>query len=923
MKRILCLMLTLALLISSFAFQTAFAEDDIKVLVNGKSLTMDQPPVLVNDRTLVPVRAIFEALGAKVDWNNDTNTAKGVLGNTTVEIQIENTVAKVNGKDVTLDVPAKLISDRTLVPVRFISESLGAKVDWNNDTQTVIITKEDEGDKSFKKWTFDDLSAFENNKDFVAGGAYDGSKVSLSAEQDHTTGSGKSLKMADKTNSNNRIKLKNVFSEKDIGKTFTISAYFYIPDERIMVRIGTFGESNTDFATSPSDFVASGYIAANTWTKVEFTYTHKDKNVTQLGFEQYQTKNVPTIYIDDIEIKEGTNNTSGESTSSDVNVNMHNLEITDGHRPVPTNFKTGKNYEDILYYGTDKKSADELLATLPKGDVIVDNDHFISMVEKNEPSQYGTLEVIEVSGQPFKKAVRATVYAPTEPAYLFKFDIGNALDGKAKEGDVCLLKLYMRTEKGGATEAQMGQGQVIIEQNGGHYAKNLTTNVSNNSEWKAFYFPFTHKDGYTSLSIRLGFYTQVVDFAGYEITNYGDKVKIEDLPTDSNSNPSLAPDAKWRKDAWDRIEKIRKGDFKVIVKDKDGNVIPDADVKLDMYDHEFEWGTAITQNINNEESYQADVQKNFNSVVFEGNMKWTYYEDDKPLALQMAKSAKDLGIKNIRGHLLIWDYLPDKKSSGAPMRINDVAEDKEALLKMQKEHIDEITEAFAKYGVKEWDVLNEAMTNNYFRTKYGFEMINTWYNMAREALGKDGVLYYNDFRREKEFYEFMDEWIKNGVDFDGIGIQSHYGSPENPETINEMLDKMAKYGKRLKVTEYDFTTFDNELQANFTRDFMITSFAHEAMDGFYIWQFRAYKGNNKRIFYDENGNAKPAMEVWQDLIYNKWWTNESGKTGADGAFSARGFYGDYDVSVTANGKTKKVSVPLYKNGDNTVTVTLD
>ena len=468
MKRILCLMLTLALLISSFAFQTAFAEDDIKVLVNGKSLTMDQPPVLVNDRTLVPVRAIFEALGAKVDWNNDTNTAKGVLGNTTVEIQIENTVAKVNGKDVTLDVPAKLISDRTLVPVRFISESLGAKVDWNNDTQTVIITKEDEGDKSFKKWTFDDLSAFENNKDFVAGGAYDGSKVSLSAEQDHTTGSGKSLKMADKTNSNNRIKLKNVFSEKDIGKTFTISAYFYIPDERIMVRIGTFGESNTDFATSPSDFVASGYIAANTWTKVEFTYTHKDKNVTQLGFEQYQTKNVPTIYIDDIEIKEGTNNTSGESTSSDVNVNMHNLEITDGHRPVPTNFKTGKNYEDILYYGTDKKSADELLATLPKGDVIVDNDHFISMVEKNEPSQYGTLEVIEVSGQPFKKAVRATVYAPTEPAYLFKFDIGNALDGKAKEGDVCLLKLYMRTEKGGATEAQMGQGQVIIEQNGGH-----------------------------------------------------------------------------------------------------------------------------------------------------------------------------------------------------------------------------------------------------------------------------------------------------------------------------------------------------------------------------------------------------------------------------------------------------------------------
>ena len=165
MKRILCLALTIALLISSFAFQTAFAEDDIKVLVNGKSLTMDQPPVLVNDRTLVPVRAIFEALGARVDWNNDTNTATGKLNGTTVEIQIENTVAKVNGKDVTLDVPAKLISDRTLVPVRFISESLGAKVDWNNDTQTVIITTEENA----KVITFDDVASLTAEKDFQVG----------------------------------------------------------------------------------------------------------------------------------------------------------------------------------------------------------------------------------------------------------------------------------------------------------------------------------------------------------------------------------------------------------------------------------------------------------------------------------------------------------------------------------------------------------------------------------------------------------------------------------------------------------------------------------------------------------------------------------------------------------------------------------
>ncbi len=908
MKRTLSLVLSVLMILSAFTFQTAFAADDIKVTINGQNLTMDQPPVLVNDRTLVPVRAIFEALGAKVDWNNDTNTATGVLGSTTVEIQIENTVAKVNGKDVTLDVPAKLISDRTLVPVRFISESLGAKVDWDNDTQTVIITTEGNNGKTL---IFDDLSEFKNNVDYKLGGKLEEAGVSLSTEQDHTTGSGKSLKIDGRTQYYNRIKIVDMFPADFVGKKVVVSAYVYYVDTDADLRIGSYSETGTEFSGLPAEFEKFN-IPKNTWTKVEFEVVHEKEIATMLGIDQSNDKKgvVTTMYIDDVSVKlkETSPSQGGE------------IKNSEGHRPVPTSFTKSKKLDDLIYYEEDK-DGNEILKSLPEGEVMVTPDEFLQGTLKGA-STYGKEEVVDVLGQNFTKAVKITVDQKTKTIY----DIQHEIDVKKvfETNDVCVLTAYVRLISGGDNDTNTGEIQFVLE-NKTTYTKTLQANAKFTNEWTFVYLPFkvNSKLGDSShVTIRVGQCAQVIEIADVTVKNYKKAVDINNIAVEATYKGS-EKDAQWRKDALDRIEKIRKGDFKVIVKYKDGNVIPNADVKLDMYDHEFEWGTAITQNINNEESYQADVQKNFNSVVFEGNMKWTYYEDDKPLALQMAKSAKDLGIKNIRGHLLIWDYLPDKKSSGAPMRINDVAEDKEALLKMQKEHIDEITEAFAKYGVKEWDVLNEAMTNNYFRTKYGFEMINTWYNMAREALGKDGVLYYNDFRREKEFYEFMDEWIKNGVDFDGIGIQSHYGSPENPETINEMLDKMAKYGKRLKVTEYDFTTFDNELQANFTRDFMITSFAHEAMDGFYIWQFRAYKGNNKRIFYDENGNAKPAMEVWQDLIYNKWWTNESGKTGADGVFSARGFYGDYDVSVTANGKTKKVSVPLYKNGDNTVTVTLD
>lgn len=114
--------------------------DEIKVYVNGKKLAFDQPPVLLNNRTLVPVRAIFEELGAVVMWNNTTQTALAVKGDLQITIKIGVTVMMANDKEITLDVPAQLINNRTLVPLRAIAEALGNTVEWDGATQTVTIT---------------------------------------------------------------------------------------------------------------------------------------------------------------------------------------------------------------------------------------------------------------------------------------------------------------------------------------------------------------------------------------------------------------------------------------------------------------------------------------------------------------------------------------------------------------------------------------------------------------------------------------------------------------------------------------------------------------------------------------------------------------------------------------------------------------
>lgn len=132
----------LAAVLAVFMFMgvNCFAQD-INVTISGEKVEFDVQPVMESDRVLVPMRAIFEKLGATVSWDNDTSTAIAVKGEKVIIIQIDNTKAFVNTDVKELDVPARLISDRTLVPIRFVSEALDCNVDWNDAEQTVVITQ--------------------------------------------------------------------------------------------------------------------------------------------------------------------------------------------------------------------------------------------------------------------------------------------------------------------------------------------------------------------------------------------------------------------------------------------------------------------------------------------------------------------------------------------------------------------------------------------------------------------------------------------------------------------------------------------------------------------------------------------------------------------------------------------------------------
>lgn len=142
MKRILTLLLTMMMLaILSTSYAVAEETPDITVTLDGNKIDFpDAKPYLYKDRTLVPIRFISEAMGADVSWNSGEQEVTIVKGKDTIITHILSSRATLNGVLYTFDVPAMIKADRTFVPLRFVAEMLNCDVDWDENTYTVTIT---------------------------------------------------------------------------------------------------------------------------------------------------------------------------------------------------------------------------------------------------------------------------------------------------------------------------------------------------------------------------------------------------------------------------------------------------------------------------------------------------------------------------------------------------------------------------------------------------------------------------------------------------------------------------------------------------------------------------------------------------------------------------------------------------------------
>lgn len=551
-------------------------------------------------------------------------------------------------------------------------------------------------------------------------------------------------------------------------------------------------------------------------------------------------------------------------------------------------------------------------------------------------AERAALSWVPVLGQPFSQALRVEVKQASDNPW--DVQLGLRVAQAVQAGDVMLATLYLKGEASREESAE-AETELVMELSREPWTKSVSYPLRAGHEWRKVFVRFqaerSYAPGEAQLLLRLGYAPETLLVGGVEVENFGSRLELADLPTTRLGYPGMEADAPWRKAAAERIDQLRKQDLRVVVRDAKGKPVVGAEVVVHQTRQAFGFGSAVvaqTLTRPGNERYKQLVTELFNTAVFENNLKWQPLAGDwgegwtVEAALKGADWLAQRGIA-LRGHTLVW---PSWRN--LPRSLKQLEHDPAKLRAAVNGHVSELAAAL-RGKVVHWDVMNEPFDNHDLMDILGNDAMLEWFKAARAA-DPSAQLFINDYAilsggpgdtPHRDHYERTIRFlIDKGAPLDGVGMQGHFGATlTGPEDVLKLLDRYAKLGKQIWITEYDVDIDDEELAGRFTRDFLTTVFSHPAVGGFMMWGFwdGAHWKRNAPL-YRQDWSLKPAGEAYRDLVLRAFRSEETGKTNAAGGFETRAFRGRYELSVVSGDKRKTVSLELAGRPE-TVAIQLD
>lgn len=495
-----------------------------------------------------------------------------------------------------------------------------------------------------------------------------------------------------------------------------------------------------------------------------------------------------------------------------------------------------------------------------------------------------------------------------------------------KKGDVLLARLSMRTVYAKQESGESSINFYVDSKTGG---RSVSIFLGAGPEWKNFDIPFViNADtpaGEAEINITFGALAQKVEIANIEVLNFGNKIKIEQLPITRFSYAGREANAAWREDALKRIEEIRTAPLNIQVVDENGSPLTGAKVKVQLLQSDFIWGTAAKEdllgdNLPNSAQYKKVLKEFFNTAVIENGFKSPRWNSSAQAQTKRAFEWLEKQGFRQRGHNLVWMGWKFNDPEFKELALKDTAAFSISIIKDIKEKI-----AYTKGRVIAWDVINEYNHEQDFLKYLPKDIAVKYYKLAKE-LDPKAQLFMNEYamlnsiespRNIKTYLDTIASMRSKGAPIDGIGIQGHVGrQPRNPTQVISDLDMFEKTGLPVQITEFDVNTPDEELQADYTRDFLIACYSHPVITGFVKWGFwqNAHWKPDAAMFRAD-WTPKPSAAVWREWVLSKWKTSFTKTTSQAGKIESRGHLGKYEITITKGNKTKKMMYQLSKNAE--------
>jgi GH35 family endo-1,4-beta-xylanase len=493
-----------------------------------------------------------------------------------------------------------------------------------------------------------------------------------------------------------------------------------------------------------------------------------------------------------------------------------------------------------------------------------------------------------------------------------------------KKGDVMLARITLRTVY---AKQESQESALYFYLQSPKEEKSFISVLATGTEWKTYDIPFTLKHdlkaGEGMVGLSLGALPQKVELTDVRILDFGNKTTVAQLPETRFTYAGREANAPWRKEALKRIEEVRVSPLRIKVVDSAGKPVRGAEVKADLVQSEFVWGTAVNEALLDDArpgsaTYKAILKEFFNTAVIENGLKsHPWYSKRRPQTIRAFNWLEANGFRQ-RGHNLVW---PGFKFNHAFMK--GLAEsDSVAFDWIIKKQVREKA-AFAKGRVIAWDVINEMMHETNFFPYLPKDVAVQWFKLARE-IDPDAQLFINEYsmlngaespRNIRKYLDLIADLRAQGAPIDAIGIQGHVGrQPRAPQGVLSDIDLVATSGLPLQITEFDINTPDEALQADYTRDFLIACYSHPEVTGVNLWGF--WQGAHWKPdagMFRMDWSPKPAAE-WRKLVTGAWKTSLVKKSNGKGEVQTRGHRGMYDVTVSYKGAQKRVRYQLTKEG---------